>query len=47
MEYKVMAGDMLLGRTSDYRQALEWMNTHNQMKVSGSYARIVECEKVE
>lgn len=44
MEYKVMAGKMLLGRTSDYAEAVEWMNRHNEMRVCGPYARIVECE---
>jgi hypothetical protein len=44
MDYKVIAGKMLLGRTSDYAQAVEWMNLHNSMRVGGAYARIVECE---
>lgn len=44
MEYKVMAGKMLLGCTNDYEQAIEWMNNHNSMRVGGAYARIVECE---
>lgn len=43
IEYKVMAGKMLLGRTTDYNEAIEWMNNHNSMRVAGAYARIVEC----
>lgn len=44
MEYKVMAGKMLLGRTSDYAEAVEWMNLHNEMRRGGAYAHIVECD---
>ena len=44
MEYKVMAGKMLLGRTESYEEALYWANLHNSMKVAGAYARIVESE---
>lgn len=47
IEYKVMAGKMLLGRTTDYNQAIEWMNNHNLMKVAGAHARVIECRGVE
>ena len=40
MEYKVMAGRMLLGCTSDFEEALRWVNEHNEQRVAGNFARI-------
>lgn len=39
-EYRVMAGDMLLGYTGSYEEAREWAAQHDRMKVRGPSARI-------
>ena len=44
MEYKVIAGEVLLGRTSDFAEAVKWMNLHNETSVGGVCAHIEECE---
>lgn len=40
-EFKVMAGDLMLGITSEYAEALYWAQTHDQTRVHGPRARIV------
>lgn len=40
-EFKVMAGDLMLGITSDYVEALCWAQTHDKTRVCGPRARIV------
>lgn len=44
MEYKVIAGRTLLGRTSDFEEALRWVNEHNEQRVS-NFARIKTVRK--
>lgn len=41
-EYKVLVGDMLLGRTESYAEALTWVALHDGRCRPGAYARIVE-----
>lgn len=45
MEYKVIAGRTLLGRTSDFEEALRWVNEHNEFRVAGNFARIKTVRK--
>lgn len=37
-EFKVMAGDLMLGITSDYAEALCWVQTHDKTRVCGPRA---------
>ena len=44
-EYAVKVGDLTLGRTTDYNEAVRWMRTHDKMKAPRApYARIVEVQ---
>lgn len=42
-EFVVKAGSLILGRTTDYNEAVRWMRTHDSMKAPRApYARIEE-----
>lgn len=44
-DYIVKAGDLTLGQTTSYADALSMVEMHNNMHVSGPRARIIERER--
>lgn len=44
MEYKVTAGQLYIGMTKSYEQALEWAANHDRLVRNGPYATITEVE---
>jgi hypothetical protein len=42
IRYDVYAGDMLLGRTYDYAEAVRWRELDRHLSLNGPYAEIRE-----